>query len=233
MRQYVDNTEEPVPLIKRYILDISFWVTAIDGTDLSEESLMSLHLNQLYSGPAAVLDQGPGRIRGNVGDRGRGRAEVRAWPGRVIDETPDAPDGAVSRVKGGETDYDELVWTLMAAFRWHPHVNNVLTHVCGSQWTKVEQALRAIVDPRTTRADLSSLARNIVELMWAERGVTGRILKPYLREVLVRNLTRQAARRLQLRIAGFCVAQEEDVICSGEPPERERDAAATAEVIVR
>jgi hypothetical protein len=69
--------------------------------------------------------------------------------------------------------------------------------------------------------------------MWAERGVTGRILKPYLCEILAQNLARQDSYKLQLRIAGLCEAQEQDVIGSGERQERERDTATTAEVIVR
>lgn len=103
-----------------------------------------------------------------------------------------------------ECDCDELVKRMVAAFRDHSHVNNVLTHICGSQWARVEQALRAIVNPATLRSDLSPLARNLVELMWAERGVTGRILKPYLHQLLARSLSRDTAHRLLCQIGRLC-----------------------------
>jgi hypothetical protein len=82
----------------------------------------------------------------------------------------------------------DFVDATVAAFRYHPHVNNVMTHICGGKWERVGQVLRVIVDARTTPKDLSPLARNIVELICAERGVTGRILKPYFRDFLARVL---------------------------------------------
>jgi hypothetical protein len=89
----------------------------------------------------------------------------------------------------------ELVLVVVAAFRRHPHINNVLTHISGADWSRVEAALRAILDPQAGSRDLSPLARNIVDLMCADRGVTGRILKPYYREVLVALLGEGVARR--------------------------------------
>jgi hypothetical protein len=77
----------------------------------------------------------------------------------------------------------------VAAFRRHPHINSVLTHISGANWLRVEKALRAILDPLTAGSDLSPLARNIVDLMCADRGVTGRILKPYFRGFLSRILS--------------------------------------------
>jgi hypothetical protein len=99
---------------------------------------------------------------------------------------------------------EDVVMKLVAAFRKHPHINNVLTHICGSQWPRIEQAVRAIVSPATTPADLSPLAQNVVELMWAERGVTGRILKPYLRNLIARSLPHHAADQLFGQIARLC-----------------------------
>lgn len=88
------------------------------------------------------------------------------------------PDAAV------EIDADDLVFRVVAAFRRHPHVNNVLTHISRADWRAVEQAIRAILDPQSLARDLSPLACNIVDLMCADRGVTGRILKPYYQELL-------------------------------------------------
>lgn len=78
---------------------------------------------------------------------------------------------------------------VVAAFRRQPHINNVLTHISGANWQRVEQAQRAILDPLTEGRDLTPLARNILDLMCADRGVTGRILKPYFRGLLARILS--------------------------------------------
>ena len=83
----------------------------------------------------------------------------------------------------------DLVFLVVAAFRRHPHISNVLTHISGANWERVEQALRAILDPLAASRDLSPLARNIVDLMCADRGVTGRILKPYFRDLLAKILS--------------------------------------------
>lgn len=83
-----------------------------------------------------------------------------------------------------DIDLDALVFRVVAAFRSHPHVSNVLTHISRADWRAVEQAVRAILDPCSLARDLSPLACNIVDLMCADRGVTGRILKPYYRELL-------------------------------------------------
>jgi hypothetical protein len=83
----------------------------------------------------------------------------------------------------------DLAIIVVAAFRHHPHINNVLTHISGANWERVEQSLRAILDPLAASRDLSPLACNIVDLMCADRGVTGRILKPYFRDLLARVLS--------------------------------------------
>lgn len=79
---------------------------------------------------------------------------------------------------------DALAFALVTAVRRHPHVSNVMTHISGQNWAQVEQAFHAILDPRTRASDLTPLGENIVELMCAERGVTGRLFRPYLTQVL-------------------------------------------------
>ena len=78
----------------------------------------------------------------------------------------------------------DLAFLVVAAFRRQPHINNVLTHISSANWQRVEQAQRAILNPLTASRDLTPLARNILDLMCADRGVTGRILKPYFRGLL-------------------------------------------------
>jgi hypothetical protein len=107
-----------------------------------------------------------------------------------------------------DVDIEALAPRLVAAFRAHPHINNVLTHICAAQWERVEQALRAIFASAAASRRLSPLADNLVELMWAERGVTGRILKPYLRERLAGLLPRQSAERLLDQVAALSLARQ-------------------------
>jgi hypothetical protein len=113
----------------------------------------------------------------------------------------------------------ELAFRIFAAFRAHPHVSNVLTHISRANWTQVESALNAILDPATASDGLSSLARNIVELMCAERGITGKILKPYFQSTVLRLLERARAERLIRHVEGLFLDLEREA----EPP------AATSE----
>ena len=127
-------------------------------------------------------------------------------PGRAVGGRPGAVADAADDRR--EVDLEALVPRLAAAFRRHPHVGNVLTHICGAQWERVAQALRAIFAPTAASARLSPLADNLVELMWAERGVTGRILKPYLRELLASLLPRRSAERLLDHVAALSLARQ-------------------------
>lgn len=90
----------------------------------------------------------------------------------------------------------ELAFRTLAAFRAHPHVSNVLTHISGANWAKVEQSLNRILDVTTTSNTLSPLEQNIVDLMCGDRGTTGRIFKPYFHAILLRVLEPDRAERL-------------------------------------
>jgi hypothetical protein len=79
---------------------------------------------------------------------------------------------------------DDLAFSLVAALHRHPHLSNVLTHISGSSWPRIEHTLRVILDPVTQHRDLTPLARNMLDLMVAERGDTGRIFKPYFGALL-------------------------------------------------
>jgi hypothetical protein len=103
---------------------------------------------------------------------------------------------------------DDLVFRVAAAFRGHPHINNVLTHISGANWNAVEGALRVILDPRTGSGDLSPLARNIVDLMCADRGVTGRIVKPFYRGLLTDLLGIATASRFIAHVTSLFLESE-------------------------
>lgn len=99
-------------------------------------------------------------------------------------------------VPSGCPSPDELAFRIAVGFRQHGHIGNVLTHISGRDWAKIEHALRGILDPQTGGAELSPLARNILELLCANRGVTGRIMRPYFCILLTAALGRDPAARL-------------------------------------
>ena len=101
------------------------------------------------------------------------------------------PDG-----EGLAPDPSRMAAKVVIALRRHPHLNNVLTHISGSNWTKLEQALTAVLDPSTRPRDLPPLARNLLDLLCADRGVTGRIMKPYFHEWLALALPAPQAERI-------------------------------------
>jgi hypothetical protein len=90
----------------------------------------------------------------------------------------------------------ELAFRTLAAFRAHPHISNVLTHISHANWGNVERSLNSILDVTATGEALSPLEQNIVDLMVAERGIAGRILKPYFLAVLQSLIEHARAERL-------------------------------------
>ncbi len=121
------------------------------------------------------------------------RSARRAVPAGVLMQPVTAGPHAAARPQLAAS---ELAFRLFACFRAHPHINNVLTHVSRADWAGVERALNAILDPAATSEALSPLAVNLVDLLCAERGVTGKIMKPYFHEVLNRLIEPDLAGRL-------------------------------------
>lgn len=101
---------------------------------------------------------------------------------------------------GTNLDLDWLTAAWVGALRDHSHLANVLTHISRKNWGDVERALRSIFDAGARGRDLSPLARNIVELLCADRGVTGRIMKPYFRDFLTSALSPDQTRRLSAHV---------------------------------
>lgn len=107
-----------------------------------------------------------------------------------------------------EPSTPELSFRIFAAFRAHPHINNVLTHISRTKWREVEQALNRIFDLSTTSDGLSPLEENVVELMVGERGIAGKILKPYFQTALLRILGPSSAERLIRHITALYLELE-------------------------
>lgn len=105
------------------------------------------------------------------------------------------PDGEPSEGRR-ELSTPELAFRIFAAFRAHPHINNVLTHISRARWVEVEKSLNRILDLSATSDGLSPLEENIIELMVGERGITGRIVKPCFQAALHRVLEPSRAERL-------------------------------------
>ena len=133
--------------------------------------------------------------------RPENRAEVRPVWGAIR-----TPEYLLPAVRVPEHEHHlplstaELAFRIFAAFRAHPHINNVLTHISRAKSVEVENSLSRILDPSTTIDDLSPLEENIIELMVGERGITGKILKPYLQAVLRSILEPDGAERLIRKI---------------------------------
>lgn len=141
--------------------------------------------------------------------------DARPVPAAFLGVRPsaEAPGNRIPTTRAGLSTAD-LSFRVFAAFRAHPHINNVLTHISHSNWPQVERDLNVILDTSGS-GELSPLAQNIVDLMCAERGITGRILKPYFRGVLSRLVEPHVAERL-IRHIGALFAEIERK--AKEPP---------------
>lgn len=103
-----------------------------------------------------------------------------------------------------EMPVSTLAAIVVASFRAHGHICNVMTHISGARWDSVEEAIRVILDPRAGKPEMTPLAENIVDLLCAERGVTGRIVKPYFETLLTRLLPIEVAARMCAHVACLC-----------------------------
>lgn len=101
-----------------------------------------------------------------------------------------------------------LASALVAAFRAHSHINNVMTHISGARWDHIERALHVILDCDSVSVRLNRLEANIVELICAESGVTGRIVRPYFETQLGRLLPPILATRLQAHVLSLHLAEQ-------------------------
>jgi hypothetical protein len=95
---------------------------------------------------------------------------------------------------------DDLSFALVALLRAEGHLCNVLTHIASGDWRAVEQAIVAILSPRTSSKKLSDLARNILELACDNRGVTGRIMGPFFFDAILRIAGKAEGKRLEKKL---------------------------------
>lgn len=97
-------------------------------------------------------------------------------------------------------DVDDLAFTLVALLRADGHLCNVLTHVGSGNWRAVEQAIASILYPRATPKALSEVARNILQLICDNRGVTGPIMRSLFFDIIARTMGQLQMKRLEKKI---------------------------------
>ena len=95
-------------------------------------------------------------------------------------------------------ELDRLTFALVAKFRGHGHLCNVLTHVGSGNWRAIEQSIATILHPRARAARLGVIDRNIVE-----RGITGPIMQSVFFDTVAREAGAQDAKRIKRKIAGL------------------------------
>jgi hypothetical protein len=94
----------------------------------------------------------------------------------------------------------DVAFALVALLRTHGHLCNVLTHISSGDWRAVEQAIVAILSPHTRPRQLSNLARNMLELICDDRGVTGPIMRPFFFDAIARIAGGPERKRLKRKI---------------------------------
>jgi hypothetical protein len=100
-------------------------------------------------------------------------------------------------------DGSAFAQTLTSAFRNHPHVNNVLTHISLARWDRIEASLRSLLTASTDIVPVAPLERNLLRLLWAEGGITGRIVKPLFLDICRTSLPPSSAERCVSGIAAL------------------------------
>jgi hypothetical protein len=135
-----------------------------------------------------------------VANNNSGSARPTTEPG-----SPRQPDGPYSMDWPclDAADATAFAQRLTLAFKRHSHINNVMTHIAGGRWDRIEDALATIFASSTDTAIITPLARNLIDLLWAERGTTGRIMKPFFLQVCRASLPPWLAERCELGIAAL------------------------------
>ena len=100
-----------------------------------------------------------------------------------------------------ELDPAGLAADLVVQLRHHRHFNNVLTHVSRDNWPGVEQALARLLGNFTGPLALDALSVNLLALLSGERGLTGRMMKPWFAEQLCHYTSAANNRSLERRLA--------------------------------
>ncbi|MBD8067226.1 hypothetical protein IC608_17290 [Devosia sp. PTR5] len=85
----------------------------------------------------------------------------------------------------GLLDPTQLAELLVMEVRHHPHFNNVLTHIGGGDWALIERTLSRLLT-LDDDAPLTPFEARVVSLLCGQRGVTSRLIVPWMAAVLRR-----------------------------------------------
>ncbi len=102
--------------------------------------------------------------------------------------------------QGASVDLNELLSRLVAVLRSDGHLCNVLTHVGRGNWQSIENAIAAILAPRTRPSHLDGISLNVLELICDARGITGPIMRAVFFDTIYGQVGRQRAVRLKNKI---------------------------------
>jgi hypothetical protein len=127
---------------------------------------------------------------------------ARPWTEPGSARQPDGPH-TMGRPCLDAADAAAFAQRLTLAFKRHSHINNVMTHIAGGRWDRIDDALTTIFASSADTATLTPLARNLIDLLWAEGGTTGRIMKPFFLEICRTSLPPWLAQRCELGIAAL------------------------------
>lgn len=106
-----------------------------------------------------------------------------------------------------KTEVELLAETLSGAFRRHPHLGNVLTHISSARWARVDEALLPLLNPYRDSFEVSPLTQNLLELICDNRGTTGRIMQPFFRAFLAKHVTSDKAEQIEAWVWKLRAAQ--------------------------
>ncbi|WIJ26981.1 hypothetical protein [Devosia sp. RR2S18] len=117
--------------------------------------------------------------------------EMKHWAGPEVQTT--GVDGAEA---AGSLDPQTTADLLIIGLRDHPHFNNVLTHVLHADRPLAQKSMERLLRLED-EAPLTSLEANLVSLLCGERGVTGKMMRPWVAAQLRRLLSEQDASRIE------------------------------------
>ncbi|WP_108398996.1 hypothetical protein [Devosia submarina] len=116
------------------------------------------------------------------------------WKGAGTDQI--MPADYVALANADRIEPQKLAGMLVVELRHHGHFNNVLTHIFAADWREAEAALARLLD-LNSESDLSNREADLVSLLCGERGVTGKLMRPWMAAQLRRFVPNESADRLE------------------------------------
>lgn len=116
------------------------------------------------------------------------------WNGPRPDQI--TPADYIVSASGDRMKLQDLAGMLIIELRHHGHFNNVLTHIFAADWRQAEASLARLLE-LDNESDLSNCEADLVALLCGERGVTGKLMRPWMAVQLRRFVPNDCADRLE------------------------------------